>query len=104
MPASAVRWAIMTRVAFFPSRCQAEHHDLLQQVADYAEVCLLKRYGSELNDHLHTCLEWHWHDITKHVGKRRRHVLGLYPGTSVSLRSQAAEEAAKKVALRKNDR
>ena len=103
MPASAVRWAIMTRVAFFPSRCRAEHYDLLVQVAEYAEGCLLKRYGTELNDHLHTCLERHWNDITKHVGERRRHVLGLYPVKAVNLRSQAAEEAAKAVALRQND-
>ena len=105
--ATAVGWAIRTRVAFFPSRCAAEHHGLLLDVADYAETCLRNRYGTDLELDVNNLLHLHWADITKHVGPRRQHILGVFGTRSSTARTRVQAEAAKaakeKVALRAPD-
>lgn len=96
-----MRWAIMTRIAFFPSRCDAKYMDLLSSVADYAEHCLRLRYGPVLDHDVHRYLSIHWNDITKHVGPRRRHILGVYSGSRHSVMyTETARKAAQEVALR----
>lgn len=94
--ATAVHHEIMMRVVFFPMRCSPKYHSLLQTVAEHADDCLSRRYGSTYRSNVSEYLHLHWCDITRHVGRKEQHVRGVYPVRAESVRRQrAAQEAAR---------
>ena len=74
----AVHYVLMTRILFFPKRCDPMFYGVLRKVAVHADRYIFERYGEVCQDHLTVYLQRHWKDITKHVGKDARHIRRVY--------------------------